>query len=90
MIGMTDEFVCIQSVSFGERVMKWILAVSGFAVVVLLSAALALALVHPHNSSGNNTALSGILLLHPSKCGNQFTRGEVIKSLLTRFFLLLN
>ena len=62
--------------------MRWILATSGAAVVVLLSAALALALVHPHNTSGNNTALSGIRLLNPTGSSHRFGRGEVMKPLL--------
>jgi len=57
--------------------MRQILAASGMIVVILLSAALALALVHPHNASGNNTALSGIRRLNPSGSSYRFGRGEV-------------
>ena len=69
--------------------MRQILAASGMIVVILLSAALALALVHPHNASGNNTALSGIRLLNPSGSSYRFGRGEVSQLLFIIILLLL-
>ena len=66
------------SVSFGVRAMRWVLVVSGTLSAVLLSAALALALVHPNNgnAAANLTALSGIRLLTPTEA-HLFGRGEV-------------
>ncbi|XP_046438697.1 sodium-dependent noradrenaline transporter-like isoform X3 [Daphnia pulex] len=65
-------------ISFGAKVMKIILTLSGVICAILLSVALALALSHPNNSqtNSNNTAQIGINLLAPTEPWG-FGRGEV-------------
>ncbi|XP_046644892.1 sodium-dependent noradrenaline transporter-like isoform X2 [Daphnia pulicaria] len=65
-------------ISFGAKIMKIILTLSGVICAILLSVALALALSHPNNSqtNSNNTAQIGINLLAPTEPWG-FGRGEV-------------